>query len=557
MNKEKSISGWLFVYTLFIIVLIVSPFIPIISFFTSTSIILIPLFIVSLIFIYTKSKYARVLNIVTLFLTTALEISVIYFLLKSNSEAPKFILDFIVVAKSAIALASSLFFVYWIKSRQVKDFFSVSSPINTQIPGTTLTPNVNQSNSVPINTSNNLSQGYKAILIVISLISCGMFIFSGWGAFFFTPIALFFSILYSIIFSKILKGNNTSFFSVLTVTLTLVFAYISILFNIGVITDSDHPSFLAAMILGIPDSSFVDIFGKLLSVSLLYFLVSIPVNFALIKRNSKKVLLASVPLFGLILILIHWAIVFQKMPELKAQVQEEKQHELQQEQARIEGQYKFDWLKISNDTFRDRIYSIFTPPTPAHITSADQCDFTMNMIEQNIKQETFDVVCLNDSLKSIGQMPITQTNVLSVSMPNSTGLYKKGDVVAVVAELDNPSMMRIYANGNAAKNCACNMSPYDYSGITSKLTVGTSTVIYEQSVIQMSVNDKKRTVMILYPININGLKEINIKLSQFSDRPNVPVTLKEVAVLSQTKQSPDPEWLKKWSREPNPFLNKQ
>ena len=543
MNSEKdTISGWLYVYTLFLIALIVSPFVSIVSFFSATPLILLPLYITSLVLIYRRSKYAISVNKITLLISIFFKIFTLYMLFNSHSEAPEFIFGIALTLNTAIIVIMCLFLAYLQKSKQIKNISTdptektVFSPAGVQV-------------------NNQLNPGHLVILYIVSMVSCGIFIFTGWGFLFFIPASLVFSIFYSVIFTRTLVKNNASAFAVYSVTLTLLCAYTSLLLNMGMIGDSPNVGYLAPSLLGVNGTSFTAEFNQLLNISFLYLLFSIPLNILFIIKSARKIIFFFFPLIGLILIAIHWGIVWVQLPELKAQATKEQQEAQRIKIASVEEGYNFNWSKINKDTFQNRIYSIFTPPAPLAGIPISECPYTTGMIEQNLTQGGFNIHCLNDVLKPIGQVPITRTEGSEFSIPNWLNMLKKGDTVVVVAELGNPSLIRINANGNAAKDCACRMAPYDYADINEYIKTGTSTGIYERSVIQMQVTDKKRTVMVLYPINTNNLKDIDIKISQFSDNPHVPVTLSEVAVLSPTVQPPDPEWLKKWSKEPNPFLN--
>lgn len=558
MNNEKNtISGWLHVYTLFLTALIVSPFIPIVAIFSSSSIIFSILYIVCLILIYKRSKYAINVNKVTLIITIFLGILVIYQLLNSNSEAPEFFINLWIATTVIKIIVTFSFLLYWYKSNQVKNI--VSDPM--VISETSNLLFAQKTDGKPIDfqvnnqqVDNQLNTGHLVIFNAICWIICGMFIYTGWGALIALPMSVIFSIFYSIIFTSILKKNN-NVFAIYSVAFTLVFAYISLLFNFGIMSDSPQLDYLAPSLLGVSDAGFSQMFGKLFDISWYYLLLSIPLNILLIKKDAHKILFFFVPLVGLILIAIHWGIIFKQLPELKAEAVKQQQERQQKAQAETEEIYSFNWSKITEKTFENRTYSIFTPPVISAGIPINECPYTVEMIQLNLSKGGFKINCLNDMLKPIGQVPITQTKALGINIPNSLDLFKKGDIVVVVAELESPSMMRIYADGNAAKDSARSLPPYDYSGIVDYIKIGTSTFIYEQSVVQMEVADKKRTIMIMYPINVNKLKSVNIKLSPFADNPNVPVTLKEVMVLSPLKISPDPEWLKEWLKKPNPFLD--
>lgn len=419
-----------------------------------------------------------------------------------------------------------------------------------------MTSEPNIANATIDQTNIHFNTAHLSVLHTISLISCGMFMYTGWGIFIAIPASVIFSIFYSAIFKKALKQSNPKTFAVYTVTFTLVFAYASILFNAGIATDSPQIMYLAPSLLEVSSDNFDQAFSPLFTVSFIYLFLSLPINLFLIRKNVSRFSFSLVPLIGILLLAIHWGIVLKELPELKIQKATEQREAQQREQSAIDASYDFNWSTVNEKTFKNRSYSIFTPPTPSTPVPISQCPYTTNLIEQYATNSGFNIYCLNDVLKQVGQVPITETEVLGIHIPNPSNAIKKGDVLVVVGKLESPSMMRVHADGNAAKDCTCQMAPYDYSEIDAYIETENSTVAYEQSVIQTQVIDRERTVMILYPINIDGLQDINIKLSQFSDVPNIPVTLQEVSVLSPTVVPPDPEWLQEWSKKPNPFIQR-
>lgn len=415
--------------------------------------------------------------------------------------------------------------------------------------------NENKITPAETQTSKLLNSGHTSILTALSMVSCIMFIYTGWAFLFAVPASFVFGIIYSMIFSQALKNTDTPVFAVYSITFTLVLSYLSILLNFGIVSDAEYTTYIIPSLLGIPSSYFNSINTSLLVITIIYFISSMPINFLLIGKKASKSSFAFVPLFALLLVIVHFSIVLVSLPELRVQVIKTEQENIQKEKERIDSSYSFNWDKVKDDTFKNRKYSIFTPLNPSTSAPSYDCPYATGLIEQNNSPENFSLFCLNEFLKPIGQFPLTRSAPIGINIPNSNNIFKKGDIVVLVAELDNPSMLRMHANGNAAKDCSCRMPPYDYSNIIEHLESETSPGIYEQSVVQMQVTDKKREIMVLYPININNLKDLEIKLSQFSDNLDLPITLKEVSIISTDKVYPDPEWLKKWSSQPNPFLN--
>lgn len=585
MNSKKQIPSVLYIYSIYLLFIVLALFVSLVTSFhilfsINTAIVLILylssfimfiLYLLSFILIYKRTKYSINCNKLVLVVSFFLNAYVFYLTLNKVSEAPQFIKNFLYLFDFIITMIPITFLGYWQFSKRVKDFYSDISVLDT-IPLQTTVENLN---SGIVNQTSNITNVkssepivikgggeylslHLAIMTTIALLTCFMFNLTGWGTFFYTPIAFVFSIIYSIIFTKIFKKSTVSAFSVYTVIFTLLFGYIAVLLNIGIITDGDL-AYIIPMYLGIPDKTFANTFSTLTYASLIYLLLSVPLNIDLIKKNVSKKIFAVVPFIGLLLIIIHLVIVWRQFPQLRDKIIEDKKQEEINKQISIERAYEFDWNKISKNTIKNRVYSIFTPPSFTADYKTIDCPYIVNMIYQGvaITNESLDFKCLNDSIKSVGTVPIIKNEPISFSILNNNQEFKKGDILAVVVELDNPSLLRIYANGNAAKDCACRMAPYAYDDIKESMKVGTSTIIYEQSVVQMQVTDKKRTVMMLYPINVNNLKKISILASQFSNMPGRTVSLKEVAVFSPTKPTLEPEWLNKWRKQPNPFLNEK
>lgn len=576
MNTKKVMPGFLYVYSIYLLLIVLRSFLSLVSTFfikfSISDIFLFILYISSLILIYKKTKYSLNLNKIALIVTFFLNVYSLYLASNIISDSPQFAKNSVYLVGLISAIIPIIFLIYWQFSKKVKDLYtdvnftntipsqaSVENLNNGIVNQTSTVTNIKSSEPVVTNGSSDFYSLHLATMTTVSLISCFMFILTGWGVFFYTPIALIFSVIYSIIFTKIFNKNKVNVFAIYTTLLTLLFGYITILLNIGIVTDSDHPSYLIPSLLQIPDKSFTSLFSTLVLIGFIYLLLSIPLNITLIIKNVSKKVYAIVPLIGLLLIIIHLAVVWIQFPQLRDKVIEDKQQEEINRQANIERTYEFDWNKISKDTFKNRVYSIFTPPSLDTNNQTADCPYTINMIYQSVAMsgESLNFDCLNDSIKSVGTLPISKNEPISFNILNNNKGFKKGDILAVVVELDNPSMLRVYANGNAAKDCACRMAPYSYDGIKESVHVGTSTIIYEQSVVQMQVTDKKRTIMMLYPINIDNLNKINILISQFSNLPNSTVGLKEVAKFSSTKSVADPEWLNKWRKQPNPFLNEK
>jgi len=329
---EPAISGWLFIYTLYLILCIACPLIPIFSFFLSSMILLIPFNILCLILIYRKSRYAKVLNLITLSITICSQLIVMRALNNIETDAiPGFITESITVIGTVSIAISAIFIGYWLVSKRVKSVFttkpedgSTQSVINnpTSVAGGSAVPNINQQ-ADPV---------HFAILTTLSLISSGIFVLTGFGALFFIPIALIFAVVYSVIFSFVLKRVKEVVYATYTVLFTLIFSYISILLNCGIVSDGPDASYLLPSVLQIPSAGFDHLFGSLLQFSIWYLLLSIPLNIILIRNNARKISLSIIPLIALILIVIHVLSVYMQAPALRSQAAAYQQQDAANEQ---------------------------------------------------------------------------------------------------------------------------------------------------------------------------------------------------------------------------------
>lgn len=546
MKKSNSI----YVYTTFITLLIA---LYTLSFFTRLS--LIPLVLIifystSLVLMYKRNRFAKIINQISLLITASILSLNLYTLIHSGYNYKDSFLQSLLVFYLSIIIISVAFIIYWQKSQAIKSFFDKS---------TTGSQATDTSKTGP-DALNNIQNTYKfnsdhlVVLSIFSFISCMMFLFTGWGFLFAIPISLVFSLVYVLIFAFSLKRNNARAFAVYSVIITLILSYVSILLNIGVASDSPETYYISTGLFGVPSTSLKDIFDQLLNISYYYLIFSIPVNLLFIKKNANKIIFSIIPVLGILLIGTHFGFIYKNLPELRAQVIKSKQTAQKEEQENIEKRYEYNPQNINKKTFENRLFSIFTPPEPDPKISTNDCPYSLKILNENITKDPMSVSCLNEWLSEVKQVPFTDKNPFSITLSNSRNTLLKGYVMVLVVELENPSYVRIYANGNPAKDCGCRMWPYDYTDIEDHKKIGTSTIIYEQSVVQAGVTDKKRTIMILYPININGLKDLNFKLSQLDDKPDVKVTLKEFGILRPKPQTPDPEWLIEWSKKPNPFL---
>ncbi len=510
------------------------------------------IYVLSIILIYSRNKFAKILNQIALLITAGIYAFNFYgFIYESYQEKlPETLSNGLTTFYLSIIIISIAFIIYWQKSQTIKSFFDRSTT-RSQTIDTTKTGLNNTSN---IQDTYKFNSDHLVFLFIFSFVSCMMFLFTGWGFFIAIPGSFMFSSVYVLIFAFSLKRNNAKAFAVYTVTITLILSYISILLNIGIISDASQIEYISTGLLGIPSKNFSNIFSQLLNISYYYLVLSIPINLLFIKKNVSKITYSIIPLLGILLIGTHFAFIYKDLPELKAQIIKEKQIAKEQEQASIERKYEYNPQNISKATFENRVFSIFTPPEPNPKMPINMCPYSIRISEDNLTKDPLDVICLNEWLSEVKKVPYTDINPFSITLSNSRNTLLKGFVIVLVAELENSSYARIYANGNAAKDCGCRMWPYDYSGIVDYKIISSSTTIYEQSVVQAGVTDKKRTIMILYPININGLKDLNFKLSQFDDKKDTKVTLKEFAILKPASQTTDPEWLREWSKKPNPFL---
>lgn len=484
----------------------------------------------------------------------------------NGSEMPLPIYNFLFFITVVVPCIFYIFyFVYWFVSKRVKNTFigaqnvnqnnNINIVNNTNGINTGLNNNLNNAQNIQSNQINNpYYHIHTMIFSVLTITSSFVFLYTGLAALGLVPFAIIFSLVYVSIQVNIFNKNKTNAYQIYSQLITGLTSYISLCINFGIMSDSENMGHIITSILGIPSAPFLHLFSTLLSFTFYYFVISLVIYNLFVKKKLNKVIAFIIPVIGITLIGIHIGKVLYDAPSLKKEVQIKIQKIKNEEQRQIDETYSFDSKKIFDNTFTNRLYSIFTPPElPGNIELKD-CVYTSNTIMEMMKQIKFaksvDFECLDYNIKN--KLPLTLNEPIYFSLPTKNWM-KRGDIFVFVAELPKESFLWINMVGNAAKDCACRMSPYDYSGVKEQIKIG-SEQIYERSLVQKSIDDKKRTVMVMYPINVSGIKTVDFKLSQFSSNPNIPVKLIEVGVIRSNQT--EPQWLKDWLKLPNPFLGK-
>ncbi len=411
-------------------------------------------------------------------------------------------------------------------------------------------------NNTPLNNVPQVNTAYEqrnplhfAIMAIVCVLSSGLFLYTGWGMFIFIPMAFVFSLIYIGVFAVALRKEYNPP-AVYAAMFTLVLSYVSMVLTGGVVGDDPGVGYLIPGTFGVPSESFRELYGKISSITSTFLFLSIIYHIALIKLHVRRVFFLAAPLFAAILIAVPIFAVVRDLPELRAKAEQQRQARADAKVKEIEDRYAYSKERTDKDVFTQRTYSIFTPPEPnsTALTVSVACASAAGMLKTG-----YDLHCVNDFFTEANKLPLTVTSSRNLTVPNSTKFFKKGDIVVIVADLNNPSILRVNAKGNAAKDCSCRMYPYDYAGIVEKIKTASGDV-HEQSVVQTAVEDKKRTIMVMYPINVNGLQDIQLSLTHFEGFENTPITLREFAILSPQKPVTYPAWLTEWSKKPNPFL---
>jgi hypothetical protein len=162
-------------------------------------------------------------------------------------------------------------------------------------------------NNVPDSTTQTLVKVLFSSLIPLSSF---MFVFTGFAALFKVPFAFVFSVLYVLAWTDTFNKNRVNSLTVLSLFLTTILSYISLLLNSGVVTDSPSANYLIPDLMGIPSSSFSDLFGTLSTVTLYYFFTANIMYYLAIKKGGSKTLIFIIPIIGLLILGIHFGKIF-------------------------------------------------------------------------------------------------------------------------------------------------------------------------------------------------------------------------------------------------------
>ncbi len=336
MKKSNSI----YIYTAFITLLIA---LYTLSFITRTSLIpliLIILYSSSLVLMYKRNKFAKIINQISLLITASVLSLNLYTLIHSGYNYKDSFLQLLLTFYLSIIIISIAFIIYWQKSQAIKSFLTKSTTGSQTVPN----------NLTNIQNIHKFNSDHIVVLSIFSFISCMMFLFTGWGFLIAIPISLVFSLVYVLIFASSLKRNNARAFAVYSVIITLILSYVSILLNIGVASDSPEVYYISTGLFGVPSGSLKDIFDQLLNISYYYLIFSIPANLLFIKKNANKIVFSIIPVLGILLIGTHFAFIYKNLPELRTQATKMKQAAQKEDQENIEKKFEYNPQNINKKT---------------------------------------------------------------------------------------------------------------------------------------------------------------------------------------------------------------
>ncbi len=550
MNNEKvGLGGFLSVYITLLVIWILTSLPRLTSdsrVVMLTGLVFLILYITSLVLILKRSQHAILSNKILLTLEL---LSSVYFLFNLSSFLTK------IDAAGAIekvgqgaGIASILFYglllMYWFTSKRVQNTFRQASvPVSGTVSVPVSAPGVDGVAA--------LQRSFFALIILAS--NAAMF-YTGWGILF-IPVTFGISLVYVGIMLWVFNKWQTPGFTSSCLGLAVSLGFISLVLNAGVAADSPTPAYVVPSLMGLP-SDFFGPFFKQLSGYTLNYLLLLGVGGLFLAKKSFKSVSVLIVVISVVLIALHVGKVISVAPELRKQVEADARMEKEKEAARIESDYTFSPQKIYENSLQKRVYSIFTPsPIESKKSSLNPCPYTSTLLTALVRFDPNQVIsydCLQDVIKNSYTLPYTAQKPIAFALPNTTKWIKKGDILVYTVKLSKDTYLWAQARGNAAKDCPCRMYPFDYRDVTDMMTVGTSTRIYEQSLVQHQVTDRERVVTLMYPINVDNIQKIEFRLSQFEDNPDSPVTLLEVSVIKPKFVAPT--WLKEWSKKANPFL---
>lgn len=557
-NLLYGLKGWLFFYT---VVLFINSIFSILGFinafsvgefvmdgFVIAKIILLFFSLTSFILIIKKSPKAILFNKISLTLLIVIDICVMLYMGYPTKDYLGLLFSFVGVMQVMGIIITSIFLGYWFRSRRVRNTFLLAQQTN-------------EFQNQVANSQNTIKDIDKIIFSSVIFLSCFMFIFTGFSALGLVPGSIIFSIIYIIIFIDLFNKHSVPRHIIYSVLFTTLFSYISILLNIGIFTDSTKVFYLIPGIMQIPGESFDGLFKTLLTFSFRYLIFSIllnVMNVIEIKGNIRKVLVILIPITAFVPILIHFYTIYKAAPQLKIEVAENRKKYEAKEIELKDKEYAYSPELITEKVVKNRLYSYFTPIEPKSVISTKDCAYLSEIFMDLIKNDpngVYNYSCLNDYIKNIGEVPITSTQQLIINIPNQPTWLMKGDVLVFVAELSVDTYFWINAIGNIAiDDGPYRMTPYDYDGVVEVIDVSSTTKQYQKSLVQHNIDDRTRTVMVFYPINVDGLSSIRLKLSQFSRSIGNKVVLKELALFKPKYN--EPLWLSNELKKPNLFLKK-
>jgi hypothetical protein len=214
MNNKQNIKGIGGLLTVYLVSLYISAIGQIFSLFlapiTVSSGVLTVLNFLAIISIYKKSLHAPLIN--KSLLVFQIILSIFGF---NQSFDPQLSSSIMFGLRSGLAV-DVLFLLYWFTSRRVKNTFVIEQSITTSHIDNSTNVSAQATMDVPIPTDNHPETRDVAGVIhrtnftLVLLLLPGLFMYTGFGIFFFIPIALVFSILFAGYFTHLFKSNYTS-----------------------------------------------------------------------------------------------------------------------------------------------------------------------------------------------------------------------------------------------------------------------------------------------------------------------------------------------------------
>lgn len=403
------------------------------------------------------------------------------------------------------------------------------------------------------------NEGAISIFVLVATINffvSGIGLGAGWEIFLAGPFILVGVIIYITFFAKNFAKYNATNLTIYTTLILAVFSFISLKLNAGITTDGTVPSYFFEFLFNL-DSGHIPpegtaLFGFLLISSLLFFVYTslfILQRLSVVGYITKKVAIL-IMLLSIASPLIHVVYFLQEVPKIR---EAQEQEEIEEKKVEAEQEFK-SFTKTPDEvkqrTFTDRIYSYFIIEKQES-KQDNSCNYIENYFLQS--DDSVTMQCFRRlGLYGADNFPYATTTQIGVKYPFDD--LKKGDIIAMVVRMDPLSYARVHINGNNALKESIRMNPYMYEGIKESETID-GVQYFHNSVVQFSNKTDTKYIMILYPVNIDlPVADFNFNIGMFTDASAGSVEVLELAKITPSSFI-EPEWVKQWNTEPNPFLD--